>query len=86
MVERLRARSGQIEDLLERIERLVTLVGNGKVPSHEESQAGGELRYCALPKVPQRTFGPEVSPHRGAHPDDVQEMGQRDQTSILVLR
>jgi hypothetical protein len=51
-------------ELLDRIERLEALVGHGGSAENGQHESNGVLRYCALPKVPPRTFGPEVSPDR----------------------
>ena len=55
--------SYQVEQLLKRIEqieaKLEIKVGSGAAESGKEAQ-----NFCALPKVPPRTFDPSVSPDR----------------------
>ena len=55
--------SYQLEQLLKRLEQIEAnlgiKVGSGGGASGKEAQ-----KFCALPKVPPRTFDPSVSPER----------------------
>ena len=62
MADNLRALTKQIDKLSARIEHLETAHGH-----HHKADPGdtdGDHRFCALPEVPERVFGPEVSMHR----------------------
>ena len=61
MTERA-TQSGELLDRIERLEaRLESAAGRATYPGHGADEG---LRYCALPKVPPRTFAPDVSPDR----------------------
>jgi hypothetical protein len=64
MVEKPRARSVQLGELLERIERIEARLGVAAAPNDGEEGRNVPLRFCALPKVPPRIFSPDVSPGR----------------------
>ncbi|MEG4500109.1 M12 family metallopeptidase [Microcoleus sp. F10-C6] len=55
--------SYQLEQLLKRLEQIEANLGI-KVPSGGEASGKEAQKFCALPKVPPRTFDPSVSPER----------------------
>lgn len=54
----------QVKELSHRLEKIEARIGAGQ-GRYLAAQASGETqRFCNLPPVPERVFGPEVSPHR----------------------
>ncbi|REK17459.1 MAG: hypothetical protein DWQ37_06625 [Planctomycetota bacterium] len=64
MAEKIKSLSTQVNDLATRLKYLETQVSNGRHSHDDSMSADGFGHFCALPEVPQRTFGPDVSAHR----------------------
>lgn len=56
--------SRQVNELTTRLEKLEAKLGVHKPTYLARKDLDGSERYCALPDIPARTFGPEVSLHR----------------------
>lgn len=66
MTDKTRSISRQISDLEARLERLEGRLpaGTASASSEQNSYGDEQLRFCTMPEVPERTFGPDVSPFR----------------------
>lgn len=64
MEEQTESRASQLRKILDWVERLESQIGcscGDSTDGHGDAQI---QRYCAIPQVPDRVFGPDVSPHR----------------------
>lgn len=63
MAEKSKSLARQVSELVARLERLEARLGAQR--EHYVAEEQDEVqRFCSLPQVPERTFGPEVSPLR----------------------
>jgi Astacin (Peptidase family M12A) len=58
-----RSLTKQVSDLAARLAKLETKLGSGQ-RQYPIGNEGEEAQHCALPPIPERTFGPDVSPGR----------------------
>ncbi|MCA9226035.1 MAG: hypothetical protein KDA47_10510, partial [Planctomycetales bacterium] len=56
--------SQQVSELTTRLESLERRLGAAKISGGVSANSGELDRFCALPEVPERTFGRDVSPDR----------------------
>jgi len=64
MADKAKSLTKQVSDLAARLDKLEGKLGMARKPFAIGKGSEEAERFCSLPDVPERTFGPEVSPYR----------------------